>query len=84
MYLRSDYQDSIQKIIKESELLSKLRYRYSDFPYYILKKFIENHYDQPLDELVQQHFYQSLGANYTTYNPSGKFSDKQIVPTEDR
>ncbi len=82
MYLRHDYPDTIQKIIKESDLLSRLRYRYSDLPYYILKKYIEGYYDTSLDELVQQHFYQSLGANYTTYNPSNKFSDKHIVPTE--
>ena len=82
LYLRKDYPDSIQKIIVESELLSRLRYRYSDLPYYILKKYIENYYDKPLDELTQEHFYQSLGANYTTYNPSAKFSDSNIVPTE--
>jgi len=82
LYLRSDYQDSIQEIIKESEMLKRLRYRYSDLPYYILKKFIETHYDQSLDNLVQQHFYELLGANYTTYNPSKKFSNTQIVPTE--
>ncbi|WP_299224963.1 glycoside hydrolase family 3 N-terminal domain-containing protein [uncultured Psychroserpens sp.] len=82
MYLRKDYPDSIQKIIKESDLLSRLRYRYSDMPYYILKKYIEKYYDKTLDELVQDHFYQSLGANYTTYNPSVKFSDLNIIPTE--
>lgn len=82
LYLRTDYQDSIQKIIKESELLDRLRYRYSDFPYYILKKFIEKHYDKGLDELVQTHFYQSLGANYTMYNPYRKISNRHIVPSE--
>ena len=82
LYLRKDYPDSIQKIIKESDLLSRLRYRYSDMPYYILKKYIEKYYKKPLDELVQDHFYQSLGANYTTYNPSVKFSNKNIIPTE--
>ncbi len=82
MYLRSDYQDSIQKIIKDSELLDRLKYRYSDFPYYILKKFIESHYDKRLDQLVQDHFYQSLGANNTLYNPYYTISNKKIVPTE--
>ena len=82
LFLRSDYQDSIQKTIVDSEMLNRLRYRYSDLPYYILKKFIEKHYDQSLDKLVQQHFYQSLGANFTTYNPREKFSKTQIVPTE--
>jgi beta-glucosidase-like glycosyl hydrolase/CubicO group peptidase (beta-lactamase class C family) len=83
MYLRHDYPDTIQKIIKDSDLLSTLRYRYSDLPYYILKKYIEKHYDKGLDELVQEHFYQSLGANHTTYNPSKLFSDTQIIPTEE-
>ncbi len=82
LYLRSDYQDSIQATIKDSELLERLRYRYSDFPYYILKKFIENHYDKPLNEVVQDHFFQSLGANYTLYNPYERISNKKIVPTE--
>ena len=82
LYLRSDYQDSIQEIIKDSDMLSRLRYRYSDLPYYILKKFIEKYYDQPLDKLVQQHFYKSLGANYTTYKPRERFSKTQIIPSE--
>ncbi len=82
LFLRSDYQDSIQKIIKDSDLLDRLRYRYSDFPYYILKKYIETHYDKGLDDLVQEHFYQSLGANYTMYNPYKKISNRKIVPTE--
>ncbi|MBD0824507.1 glycoside hydrolase family 3 N-terminal domain-containing protein [Aestuariibaculum marinum] len=82
MYLRSDYPDSIQRIIRESELLPKLKYRYSDFPYYILKKFIETYYDRTLEQLVQSHFYEPLGANYTLYNPYHKISNKKIVPTE--
>ncbi|MDD7886320.1 glycoside hydrolase family 3 N-terminal domain-containing protein [Flavivirga sp. 57AJ16] len=82
LFLRSDYKDSINNIIKDSELLNRLRYRYSDFPYYILKKFIETHYDKTLDELVQDHFYRSLGANNTLYNPYYKISSKKIVPTE--
>lgn len=82
LYLRSDYPDSIQKIIKDSDLLPRLRYRYSDLPYYILKKYIERHYGKSLSELVQDHYYRSLGANLTTYNPNAKFSLKDIVPTE--
>lgn len=82
LYMRSDYQDSIQDIIKNSDLLSRVQYRYSDLPYYILKKFLENHYDKSMAELVQDHFYRPLGANYTTYNPTEKFSKSAILPTE--
>ncbi|PKQ44030.1 glycoside hydrolase family 3 N-terminal domain-containing protein [Confluentibacter flavum] len=83
LFLRSDYQDSIQEIIKDSELLDRLQYRYSDFPYFILKKYIENYYDRTLEQLTQDHFYQSLGANYTMYNPYYKISNTNIVPTEE-
>ncbi|EDP70722.1 b-glycosidase, glycoside hydrolase family 3 protein [Flavobacteriales bacterium ALC-1] len=82
LFMRNDYRDSIQEIIKESELLSRLRYRYSDLPYYILKNYLEGFYDKPLSEITQDRFYKSLGANYTTYNPRKKFSLKDIVPTE--
>ena len=37
LYMRTDYTDSIYKIIKESDLLKRRRYRYSDLPYYLLK-----------------------------------------------
>ncbi|WP_375235735.1 glycoside hydrolase family 3 N-terminal domain-containing protein [Winogradskyella sp.] len=82
LFMRKDYKDSIQEIIKETDLLSNLRYRYSDLPYYILKEYIEKYYNKGLDELVQDHFYQTLGANHTTYKPREKFSLNNIVPTE--
>jgi len=82
LFLRNDYKDSIHEIIQESELLSRLRYRYSDLPYYILKEYLEGFYDKPMNEITEDRFYKSLGANYTTYNPRGKFSLKDIVPTE--
>ncbi|TCK69251.1 beta-glucosidase-like glycosyl hydrolase [Winogradskyella wandonensis] len=82
LFMRNDYKDSINQIIKDTDLLSTLRYRYSDLPYYILKQYLEKYYNKGLDELVQDHFYQSIGANYTTYRPREKFSLKDIVPTE--
>ncbi|MDN3493151.1 glycoside hydrolase family 3 N-terminal domain-containing protein [Winogradskyella bathintestinalis] len=82
LFMRNDYKDSIQKIIQESDLLSSLRYRYSDLPYYILSDYLEDFYGKPLSEIVEDRFYKSLGANYTTYNPRKKFSLKNIVPTE--
>ncbi|MHA7944336.1 glycoside hydrolase family 3 N-terminal domain-containing protein [Formosa sp. 3Alg 14/1] len=82
IYLKRDYPDTIQKIIKETDLLTKTGYRYSDLPYYILKKFIEVYYDRTLDHLIQTKFYEPLGMNLSTYNPYLKFPMKDIVPTE--
>ncbi|WP_299886669.1 glycoside hydrolase family 3 N-terminal domain-containing protein [uncultured Lacinutrix sp.] len=83
LWMRKDYKDSIPKLIEETDLLSRLRYRYSDLPYYILKQYIEDHYGKPLNELVQDHFYKSLGANHTIYNPYKTISNRNIVPTEE-
>ena len=82
LYLRNDFKDSIQSKIIESELLDKKKYRYSDMPYYMLKSIIEKQYSQPLDELVQQRLFKSLGANLSTYKPLEKFNIQQLVPTE--
>ncbi|MCW9038190.1 glycoside hydrolase family 3 N-terminal domain-containing protein [Altibacter sp.] len=83
LYMRTDYKDSIYDIIRKSELRDRPGYKYSDLPYYILKKYLEEFYGTPLDKLVQRNLYENLGANYTTYNPLQKFSKIDIVPTED-
>ncbi len=83
LFANSTVQDSIYSQIRESELRDKLEYKYSDLPYYILKKYIENHYNKNLDELTQTHFYNSIGMNRTGYLPLNKFPKKDIIPTED-
>ena len=82
LYLRSDMKDSLMLKIRDSELRDRLSYKYSDLPYYLLKAFIEQHYEDNLDNLTQQHFYRSLGASNTGYLPLNKFDKARIVPTE--
>ena len=82
LYLRRDYQDSIIKIIKDSDLLKVRQYRYSDLPYFFLQRFIEKKLKKPLDEVVQENFYRPLGMNYTTYKPLEKFRKGEVVPSE--
>lgn len=82
LYMRRDYIDSIFKTILDSDLNSKQGYLYSDLPYYILKKYLEEKYEKPLENIVQENIYESLGANYTLYHPLIKFSKESIPPTE--
>lgn len=82
LYMRRDYMDTIYKTIRESDLYSKLEYKYSDLPYYILKKYLEKEFGKPLEIIVQENIYESLGANYMTYLPLEKFSKDNIPPTE--
>lgn len=82
LYIREDMNDSIFKEIKDSDLISSQRYLYSDLGYYILKRYIEDHYGKSLADVVQEEFYKPLGAYHTTFNPLEKFKKGEIVPTE--
>ena len=81
-FLRKDVTDTIHHHLIKSELLEEKKYRYSDLPYYFLKDYIESYYDVSLDALIQQRFYNAIGANFSTYNPLEKFDKSQLIPTE--
>ncbi len=83
LYIRKDMTDSIYLQIKESELYDKLRYKYSDLPYYLMKKYLEEYYNYKLENIVQHRLYRTLGADHTTYLPLEKFPINSIPPTED-
>ena len=82
LFMKREYKDSIYRFIKESELRESKGYKYSDLPYYLLKKYVEEFYGTPLEVLVQRNIYEPLGANNTTYLPLDKFTKIDIVPTE--
>ena len=82
LYVRNDMKDSLYLKIKESELYNRLRYKYSDLPFYILKEFLERHHNKQFKDLVQNELYQLIGANRTTFLPLEKFTLDMIPPTE--
>jgi len=82
LFFRKDMQDSLMARVRDSELRSRLGYKYSDLPYYMLKKYLETHFDDTMDRLSQQHFYKALGAHTMGYLPLERFDKSRIVPTE--
>ncbi len=82
LFLRTSFRDSIVARIKNVDQREQEGYKYSDLGYYILKRALEKRYKKPLDELVQENFYTSLGAHRTSYLPLKKFPKNEIVPTE--
>jgi CubicO group peptidase (beta-lactamase class C family) len=82
LYLNKNYKDSIHKIIKEADQRDEQEYKYSDLGYYLLKEALERKYNEPINELVEEEFYRSIGANRMTYLPLEKFDKNEIVPTE--
>ncbi|MEZ7499584.1 glycoside hydrolase family 3 N-terminal domain-containing protein [Flavobacterium sp. Arc3] len=82
LYLRTDYQNTIMKIIADSPLATKKEYVYSDFTFILLKEYLEQITHKKLDILSQENFFNSLGMNYTLYNPLQKFDKNVIAPSE--
>lgn len=82
LFLRSDYKDTIVKIITDTDLLNTRRYLYSDLPYYLFKEYLEGYYGADMDNLTQKHFYNRLGAYHTGYKPIEKFDKETIIPSE--
>ncbi|MFH6604973.1 glycoside hydrolase family 3 N-terminal domain-containing protein [Maribacter algicola] len=81
LFLTDAYKDSIYDRIGRQELKSN-RYRYSDVPYYVMKKYIEDTYKQSLDRLASDFIFGPLGATHTSYNPLERFPKNMIVPSE--
>jgi beta-glucosidase-like glycosyl hydrolase/CubicO group peptidase (beta-lactamase class C family) len=82
LFANHSMNDTIFNRIIKSDLNKKREYKYSDLPYYILKRFIENREGRNLDELTSTHFYTTMGMNNTGYLPLNKFAKSRIVPTE--
>ncbi len=62
--------------------LGRPTYQYSDLGFQYLYEGFQFLTDEPLEDYVQRHFYDSLGLNRLTYRPLDKFPLARIVPTE--
>jgi len=82
LFLNHKFQDSIKKIIRESELKPK-KYLYSDLGFLLLKEMIENITQKSCEDYVISEFYKPLGLQDTYFNPASKGIDlTNIAPTE--
>ena len=82
LFLNSSFKDSIYKYIRDAEQREKPGYKYSDLGYYIFKEALEKRYKKDLNVLVDDEFYEPLGANRMSYLPLAKFDKLSIVPSE--
>ena len=88
LYSSQTVKDSVWNWVKNSKLVRKNErepypYRYSDMGYYLLQRLIEEQLNQPMEEFLQQNFYDPLGLTSTGYLPLCKFPLSRIAPTED-
>ena len=89
LYTVSALQDSLWKWTIESDMRSKpdtaehYSYKYSDIAFYILQRICEKLLNQPLEDFMDQNFYQPLGLETMTYLPLCKYPIDRIAPTEE-
>ncbi|HRN99598.1 MAG TPA: serine hydrolase domain-containing protein, partial [Flavobacterium sp.] len=69
LYIRDDYNDTILKFIAQSKLLPKKQYKYSDFAFIIMERFVERVNAGRFDALSAERFFAPMGMSYTLYNP---------------
>ena len=69
------------KIIK-SELLESKEYKYSDLPYYLIKKYLEDKYGKSLDKLIWDYIFSKNGMLSLNFNPHKTIDLNKIVPSE--
>ncbi len=81
IFVVSSYRDTILNGIRDSKLLTKKQYRYSDLGFIMLTKVVEQVGGRPLDEFAARNFYDRLGASTLGYLPLKRFPQGRIVPT---
>lgn len=89
MYGLNSLRDSLWTWTVKSDLRKldpgrrKYGYVYSDLTMYLLQALVENVTNQPLDEFLEHNFYDPLGLYTLTFNPTKKYDQSMIAPTED-
>lgn len=82
MYILDTYRDSMYIKMYASPLGARGSYVYSDLGFYFMQAIVERWKEEPLDQMVQQMFYKSLGAYSLGFKPLERFPRDRIVPTE--
>ena len=76
------WNDTIFDKIIKSDLLESKEYKYSDLPYYLIKKYLEDKYGKSLEKLIQDYIFSKNGMLSLNFNPYKTFDQNKIVPSE--
>ena len=82
LFLKNKYQEEIFDLIIESELRDTLEFKYSDLPFYLIKYWMEDKYQESLDMLAEKRIFEKLNLTKTMFNPFQKISIENVVPSE--
>ena len=82
LFLRNDYPDTIRYKVAHCKLKEK-KYEYSDLNFLLLKDMVENVTMLPIEQFLNETFYQPMGLSHTSFRPlQNGFHKQEIAPTE--
>ncbi|MDR3094733.1 MAG: serine hydrolase [Bacteroidales bacterium] len=81
LFVMDSYRDTIFKRIKQTPLLPKKQYLYSDLGFILLTELVEQKSGVGLDEFAARNFYRRLGATTLGYRPLERFPTGRVIPT---
>jgi len=82
LFVSDGFADSIISGIVHARMGTKGRYLYSCINFILLNKMVEKLTKQPMDQLLDDCFFNRLGATTMTYNPLRKMDTLRIAPSE--
>ena len=82
LYLHRNYKKKIFKAIRKSPLEEISKYKYSGLLFYLLPTIVEEITGEDFEQHLEKNFYNKLGATTLTFNPTNKFNQSRIIPTE--
>jgi CubicO group peptidase (beta-lactamase class C family) len=83
LYMNYNFLDTMFCKILKSKVKPGNKYLYSDINFILLQRIVENLYQETLDNVVENEFYNPMGASSLCFNPWRTISLNQIAPTED-
>ncbi|RLD66677.1 MAG: hypothetical protein DRI95_06260 [Bacteroidetes bacterium] len=81
-YLRQDWKDTIIQSIYELEYDTSKTYKYSDINLNIVYDIISRKLKKPINQSLQQYFYNPLFLRTMGYLPLDRVNKKRVVPTQ--
>ncbi|GHT23117.1 beta-N-acetylglucosaminidase [Bacteroidia bacterium] len=81
LFVMDSYRDTIFRRIKQTPLLPKKQYLYSDLGFILLTELVEQKAGVGLDEFAARNFYRRLGATTLGYRPLERFPAGRVIPT---
>lgn len=82
LFIHKNYQRKIMRRIRRTPVENIGNYRYSGLWFFLLPDMVQRLSGQSFDQFLNTHFYDPMGIERLTFNPSFKYPKDEIVPTE--